>query len=122
MKELMTQSVLIFSVFGAVSALGYFVASLLSGNDEEKLRDRLTTTRIDPVQRPRTKVAIGGILQQLGTAAAAPFMPKDREKQSNLRRTLAKAGIYSPSAAKAVTGAKVICLCAGLLGGYAFGV
>jgi tight adherence protein C len=93
----------------------------VGSSDDDKLRDRLTTTRIDPTGFPRKRATLGPILQQLGQAAAAPFMPKDGEKQSNLRRMLGRAGIYSPAAAKAVTGLKVLCLCGGMLGGYAFG-
>ena len=48
------------------------------------------------------------LLQKMGQAAAQPFMPKTREAQSDLRRRLGYAGIYSNSAIKAVTGAKVI--------------
>jgi tight adherence protein C len=48
-------------------------------------------------------------------------MPETRAKVSEMRRRLAKAGIYSPSAIKLVTGMKVICLGVGLLGGYAAG-
>src|SRR5688500_3874334 len=119
---MVNQSLLVFSVFGAVTALGYFLARLFQDADGVKLRDRLTTQRVDPLPRARKVAGIGPILQQLGQAAAAPFMPTDREKTSNLRRTLAKAGVYSPAAAKAVTGAKVIFLVLGMMGGYAFGL
>ena len=59
------------------------------------------------------------MVQKLGQFAAAPFMPKTAEKQSSLRQSLAKAGIYAPSAFRAMTGAKVICLIVGLGLGYA---
>jgi len=49
-------------------------------------------------------------------------MPKTREKQSGVRQSLARAGIYSPSAVKLVTGCKVIFLGLGLVVGYVVGV
>jgi tight adherence protein C len=66
------------------------------------------------------------ILSKIGQAAAEPFMPKTREKQSSLRKQLGHAGIYSATALKAMTGAKVILLALGLglgyLGGDAIGM
>jgi tight adherence protein C len=49
-------------------------------------------------------------------------MPKTREKVSSIRRQLGHAGIYSASAIKLMTGAKVICLFGGLALGYAGGM
>jgi tight adherence protein C len=48
-------------------------------------------------------------------------MPEEREKQSELRRRLSMAGIYTPSAIRVVTGFKFICLIGGAIGGYLFG-
>jgi tight adherence protein C len=48
-------------------------------------------------------------------------MPETRAKVSEMRKRLAKAGIYSPAAVKLVTGMKVICLLVGLVGGYVAG-
>jgi tight adherence protein C len=61
------------------------------------------------------------IIERVGHAAAQPFMPKSREKQSGLRKQLGRAGIYSPQAIRMVTGCKVIFLGVGLVGGYAAG-
>jgi tight adherence protein C len=61
------------------------------------------------------------MLQRIGQAAAEPFMPKTREKQSSLRKQLGLAGIYSASAFKVMTGAKVILLGLGLSLGYVGG-
>src|SRR6185295_12849385 len=47
--------------------------------------------------------------------------PSTREKQSGMRRDLAKAGIYSASAIAYITGGKVICLVMGLVLGYLAG-
>jgi tight adherence protein C len=48
-------------------------------------------------------------------------MPKSREKQSRMRHSLGRAGIYSPSAFRVMTGFKVILLGAGLISGYLVG-
>src|SRR4028119_375278 len=61
-------------------------------------------------------------MRGLGQAAAQPFMPTTREKQSELRERMAKAGIYSASAVRLMQGAKVISLGGGLLGGYLAGL
>jgi tight adherence protein C len=61
------------------------------------------------------------VLQKIGSAAAEPFMPKNRETQSSLRKQLAHAGIYSHNAVRLVTGAKVILLIVGLMFGYLLG-
>jgi tight adherence protein C len=61
------------------------------------------------------------MIERVGQAAAKPFMPKSREKQSGLRRQLSRAGIYAPQAIRMVTGCKVILLGVGLIGGYVAG-
>jgi tight adherence protein C len=48
-------------------------------------------------------------------------MPEKRERQSELRRRLAMAGMYSPSAIRTVTGFRMILLVGGVLGGYLLG-
>lgn len=105
--------------FGAIVLLGYFVTVLLAKPETKQLRDRLSNAA-----KPSRRKAPGVVplLQRMGHAAAAPFMPKTREKQSGLRHSLARAGIYSPSALRVVTGCKVIFLCAGVLGGYLLGL
>ena len=59
---------------------------------------------------------------KLDDATAEPFMPKTREKQSGIRQKLARAGIYSASAIRVMTGAKVIFTTAGLGFGYPLGI
>ena len=49
-------------------------------------------------------------------------MPKTREKQSGLRKTLAMAGLYQPSTIRVVTGLKVILMAGGLAAGYVAGI
>src|SRR5260221_5346263 len=110
------------SSFGAVAFFAYFVSQLmLNRGTDEKLRDRLSgRVSARAVAAPRQNLR--SILQRIGQAAAQPVMPQDREKQSALRKNLARAGIYSPSAIRVATGAKVICLASGVIGGYLVGV
>jgi tight adherence protein C len=110
----------------ALSAMAYFVMRLaLGGSDESKLRDRLTgNSKTAKSLGTMTASGKGGALslfQRLGQAAAEPFMPKSREKQSRMRHSLGRAGIYSPSAFRVMTGFKVILLGTGLVGGYFLG-
>jgi len=115
------------SVAGTVTALGVFVIKLLSGGDDQKLQRRLSVA--DPnapaaEQKPGAASQQSGfisLLLRIGQSAARPFMPKKRETQSKLRRQLGYAGIYSPTAIKAVSGSKVILLLGGLTAGYLLG-
>jgi tight adherence protein C len=124
----------IFCVFGAVSMFGYFVLrTALGAGTDSRLRDRLVANpnAQEPAQQQSfsgygsssspTSRSVAPLLQKVGQAAAAPFMPNTREKQSSLRRSLGFAGIYSPNAVKAMTGFKVILLAGGLIGGYVVG-
>ena len=116
----MSDQLLIYvCTFGAVVLLGYFVSQLLANPETKQLRDRLSGSAKQG--RPRGP-GIVPLLQRIGQAAAEPFMPKSREKQSGLRHNLARAGIYSPAALRLMTGCKVIFLCAGVVGGYAVGL
>lgn len=111
---------------GGVALIGYIFWMLFGKRDGEKLRGRLTgagsfSQSAAAAQRDKKK-SFKELAQRVGQAAATPFMPKTSEKQSGIRMKLAKAGIYSPSAIKVVTGAKVIALAAGVGGGYALGL
>lgn len=114
------QIILFVCIAGAVGAIVYFFAQLALGPRENKLYGRLRNERPDEIDTTVKKdhVNVRGIAAKLGQAAASPFMPKDREKQSTLRKQLAMAGIYSPSAIRAVTGFKLILL----IGGISFGL
>ena len=120
---------LIICVFGAVAMFGFFVfRTVLGGSGDNKLRDRLIANpnahEPHSANSPYFSSGSGGmspLLQKMGQAAAAPFMPNTREKQSSIRRNLGHAGIYSPAAVKVMTGFKVILLGGGLIGGYLFG-
>lgn len=116
----MVEQALIFGcTFGAIVLLGYFVMALVANPETRQLRNRLSNA---PKPERRRAPGVVPLLQRMGHAAAAPFMPKTREKQSGLRQNLARAGIYSPSALRVVTGCKVIFLCAGVVGGYLLGI
>jgi tight adherence protein C len=117
------QTLIIGCIFGAVVLAGYFVSQLMANRGDEKhLRERLREkNRPAGTPRPRGQ-GIMPLLHRIGNAAAEPFMPKTREKQSGIRQSLARAGIYSPSAVKMMTGSKVIFLCFGFVGGYVAGM
>ena len=114
---------LILLCAGAAVLLAVFVMQVLPGNGASKLRERLKGggkfTATAATARPRR--GLKDFAQQIGQMAAEPFMPKNREKQSGIRQKLARAGIYTPNAVRAVTGAKVICITAGLALGYLAG-
>jgi len=116
----MEQTILIICIFGAVAAGAYWVICMLLDSGDDKLRERLTSeAQIEPqAEQPQRQESL---LTRIGQAAAEPFMPKTREKVSALRRQLAMAGLYSPTAFRVMTGAKVIFLAVGLLGGYLLG-
>src|SRR4051812_41767389 len=125
----MSDSILIIiCVFGAVGLLAFALTNYLlaRGGDDRKIRGRLQKS--DPATAGQAINAAhmgpGGLkplLERVGKAAAQPFMPKTREKQSSIRQNLSRAGIYSPTAVKMLTGAKVIFLGGGLIGGYLVG-
>ncbi|HZZ44839.1 MAG TPA: type II secretion system F family protein [Tepidisphaeraceae bacterium] len=116
------QFMFILSIFGAVAAIAYALFYRFFSRDDARLRTRLAMDN-DPAARHHHTASVGvkPILERIGKAAAEPFMPKTREKQSIIRRQLGFAGIYSPSAIKLIVGCKVICLCAGLIGGFIIG-
>src|SRR5436190_15049845 len=124
---MMDQLLLIACIMGAVAVGAYFMSRMLIGKDDSKLRQRLSNKAPEGSQGGGgsgsvTKAKSAPIMQRIGTAAAKPFMPKTREKQSAIKKNLAYAGIYAPNAAKVMTGAKVILLFGGLIGGYVLGV
>lgn len=111
-----------FAAVGLLTFVGYQVAA--SRGAGSKLRDRLTDSFSD------AGFGVGAtgpgrfdqVISQLGEAAARPFMPVDQSRQFVIRRNLARAGIYTPSAVRMVVASKVVCLVLGLIGGYAVGV
>jgi tight adherence protein C len=118
----MTDQILILlCVFGAVSLASYVLAmQLLARGTEGKLRNRLTGG--GERRAEKRSLTARRLFQKLGQYAARPFMPRDSGKQIVIRRSLARAGIYTPTAARAVIGAKVICLVIGVIVGWVIGV
>lgn len=121
------QLLILVCTFSAVALVGFSLTQVLTSRSSDgRIKTRLTLggTPEDVadavVARPGS--SFRPMLERFGQVAARPFMPKTREKQSGLRQSLARAGIYSPSAIRLVTGAKVICLCGGLVGGYFVGL
>jgi tight adherence protein C len=112
------QMLILLCVFAAVGLLGYVAYVLMTPSGNGKLRDRLVGKTKEETAKQPSRAGVGNILRTVGNVAAEPFMPKTREAQSELRTRLGHAGIYSTSALKLVTGAKVICLGLGLVGGY----
>jgi len=115
------QMLLMVCLAGAVGLIGFFLTRLMVGKGDDRLRQRLTANNYDD-EKPAAKKTVRQMVEQVGQAAAKPFMPSTREKQSGMRNMLARAGMYNPSAVKAVTGFKVIFLCAGLAFGYFLGM
>jgi tight adherence protein C len=119
--------VLSLCVAGAVAAIAFFFMRLLTGEKDTKIINRLSAktsidSKAEAIAKQNLKQGITPLLQRIGQAASEPFMPKDREKQSKQRKLLGQAGIYSPSAAKVMNGAKVILLGLFLAGAYAASV
>ena len=112
-------------IFGTISMIGWWLSTMIGGGGN-KMRDRLANVvREKDLGRPAVTVSgkdqIKSLFAKIGQAASKPFMPETREKQSELRRRLAMAGIYTPSAIRVVTGFKMILLVGGVIGGYALG-
>jgi tight adherence protein C len=112
------KTVIMLCSIAAAALVGYFLTKLFVGDESDKLRDRLNNDGQDNTAQKRS---VKNFLESVGEAAAQPFMPKTSEKQSGIRKSLAEAGIYNPGAIRLMTGAKVICLAVGLIGGYAGG-
>src|SRR4051794_10918767 len=115
------QLLILCCVFLAVASAAFAVMQLLTNKEGKQIRNRLNA-QSRPARGGRRRSGFASLLQRIGQAAAEPFMPKSRERQSGLRQNLARAGIYSPSAARVMTGSKVILMFAGVVGGYVFGL
>ena len=110
-------------VIGAFTLLAFFVLRLLAGDRGARmLRDRLSEGAESSDRSEKAARQGGSVLQRLGSAAAKPFMPNTREKQSGLRKTLGYAGYYQPSTIRLVVGFKVILMAVGVGGGYVAGL
>jgi tight adherence protein C len=111
-------------IFGVVTMIGLWVSRAFGGG-ETRVRERLSNTvgsQVDggrPALTGRDQLKL--LFARIGQAASKPFMPETREKQSDLRRRLGMAGIYTPSAIRVVTGFKMILLVGGVIAGYGLG-
>lgn len=103
-------------VGGAIMLVAYFLAARFTRRDD-RLSQRLGLTSPDS-GGPRE---VGAFLRRMGDVAAQPFMPKDFKAQSAMRRELARAGIYTPSAIRLVIGFKMIGIVIGIVAGYFVG-
>jgi tight adherence protein C len=114
------QFVILGLFFAAAAVVAYVLTGkLLARGSEVKLRSRLASGEV--VRRP-PKSTVKQLILRLGQQAARPFIPADSKKQVVIRRSLARAGIYTPGASRLVIGAKVICLALGLLCGWMIGI
>jgi tight adherence protein C len=114
------QVIILAFVFVAISVAAYVLTrQLLARGSEVKLRSRLASGEV--IRKP-PKVTLRQFFQRIGQQAAKPFMPADDKKQVVIRRSLARAGVYTPGATRMVIGAKVICLALGVVLGWMIGV
>ena len=118
-----TQFIFYLSSGGMVGSVAYFVLNFALSQRNGKLYDRLQRERPAEAEHAKERSAsVGSIASRVGAAAASPFMPKDREKQTGMRKQLAMAGIYSPASIRAVQGFKLICLIGGVSLGLVMGL
>jgi tight adherence protein C len=113
--------ILIISLFGFVALLVWWAGLMMTRNTGSRLRDRLKGN-VEAKREPVGKKKLGSIFQSVGEVAASPLMPKTREEQYEMKRRLAKAGIYSTGAIRIMQGTKVMLSITGLFAGYWLGV
>jgi tight adherence protein C len=117
------QMIMLVCIAGAVALLAYFFGQfVLNRGEEGRLRNRLKGGGRDVRRAASSNARFKDLVQNLGQKAAKPFLPQDANKQVVIKQNLARAGIYSPTAVRAVTGAKVILAVTGLVLGYLAGV
>src|ERR1700722_5878946 len=123
MEAVMSDQVIItICIFGAAALLTFFVIQFVLVRDSDgKLKTRLSARGPAMEKRKSEQPKVKEFISNIGEAAARPFMPSDTEKQFVIRKNLARAGIYSPNATRAMIGAKVICMGVGLVLGYLIG-
>ena len=109
--------VILFS-FGAVASMTFCFVQFMANRDSDgKLRDRLSSDDGTPFEGAR----FNNVFSKLSKAASRPFMPSNLKSQFVVRRSLARAGIYTPSGIRSVAAAKAICLVLGIVFGYLVG-
>ena len=113
----------IIAVAGIFLLVAFTAVSMLAGGKTTRaMRNRLKDKGSDERRKTAAAAPEVSLFARIGQMAAEPFMPKTREKQSGLRKTLAHAGLYQPSSIRLVTGFKVILLGMGLGVGYLLGL
>jgi len=121
----MDQQMMFFIIVaGTVTAIGFFLSRLFVGGKDQRLHQRLVDGTDQNAVADHQATRSDSMMPVLGNvvqAAAQPFMPSSREKQSSMRKQLNFAGIYSASAPGFVTGAKVIFMVGGVGVGYLIG-
>ena len=113
--------ILIISLFGFVALFVWWIGLMMTRNTGSRLRDRLKGN-VETKRETTGKKKLGSLFQSVGEVAASPLMPKTREEQYEMKRRLAKAGIYSPGAIRIMQGTKVMLSITGLFAGYWLGV
>ena len=115
------EQIIILLISGAAAMVAFAIVRVaMDWGEDGKLRGRLGDTSGQNGSNDE-KPGVRELLSNIGQAASRPFMPTKTETQFVIRRNLARAGIYTPSGIRLVTGAKVICLGAGIALGYAAG-
>src|SRR5882762_6843548 len=112
--------ILIISLFGCVALLVWWAGVMMTRNSGSRLRDRLKGN-VEKKPEPMGRKKINSIFASVGEVAASPLMPKTREEQYEMKRRLAKAGVYAPGALRVMQGAKVMLSLVGLAAGYWLG-
>jgi tight adherence protein C len=116
------EAIFMVGLFGTVSLLAYWVSGVFFQKEEDPRIKRLKATHDDD-QREKTRgPVLAPVMTRMGEAAARPFMPKSAENQSQLRKQLSHAGLYTASAMQMLVGAKVIFLFSGVVLGYITGL
>ena len=122
-------------LFATVAVLAYCVSGVVFRNDtvSRRLRAHRDGGAAADKQLPggagvganastSAAVAVVPVMERVGAIAARPFMPRTAVKQSNLRRQLMHAGIYSSQAMELIVGLKVILLVVGAFVGVMLGM
>lgn len=105
-----------------LAGLAVWLTMTFAGGTGARLRHRLELDSPAIAAANRPTFDLKETLQNIGSAFAKPFMPSNRQTQSQLRKNLAKAGIYNPNAIRLLAGCKLILLATGLTIGYCLGL
>ncbi len=112
------QLLLPLCIFGVVTLLVFTGSQWLLSRTDRKLQTRLAGGSLP---QSRQGWVLRSLVDKFGHIASRPFMPTSREKQSDLRRQLGQAGLYSSSSARIVIGCKFMLLFVGVVAGYFVG-